>query len=86
MTSELFGYRAHNIILLSLIVLKNVLVVMAFWACRKLYLKRTSKISASFHKLSKPGERLDAVVSANVMLDDSDHLTAPQREQGEVSA
>jgi hypothetical protein len=72
MTSELFGYRTHNAILLSLIVLKNVLVVMTFWACRNLYLKRISEINASLRKPSKPGKCLDTVVSANVMLDDSD--------------
>ena len=92
MSSELIGYRAHNAILLSLIVLKNVLIVMTFWACNSLCLKRISEISASLRKLTKPHKCLDTFVSANVMLDTmqrrraADHHTAPQRKQGGAGA
>ena len=59
MTSKLFGYRTYNAIFLSLLALKNALVVMTFWACKNIYIKRTSEINASLRKRSKPGKCLD---------------------------
>ena len=87
MTSDLIGYCTYNAILLSLLALKNALVVMTFWACKNLYIKRTSEINASLRKRCKPGKCMDTIVSANVMLDDSDNeetTTPPRRGKGKT--
>ena len=77
MNSEPICYRAHTAILLSLIMLKNVLVVMTFWACRKLYLRRTALHHASLRRLGKSSSSLDTVVLANVMLDTGNNEQLP---------